>query len=493
MNLKKCKERQKLVLEKMKYYGYITQNQSLQAQNEKLKFASQRQDYPKYPYFIDFIDYLLRKTYGDDVVRRGGLRVYTTLNPKVQELAEKTIKEGIKAIPKASGVKQGALISVNVENGYIQALVGGVDFAKSNYNRAVYARRAPGSSFKPVVYLTGLRMGAITPESPIVDAPISFNTGWNIWSPHNWDGKYMGRMTIRKALTLSRNTPTVRIALKVGLDRIIETARLLGIKSPIDRNLSVVLGSAGISPLEMITVYSTLARNGVFIEPIAIRKIEDSQGNIIELNKPSPIQVVSRNFVKELNSILIDVVEKGTAKPAKLDDRQVAGKTGTTDSVKDIWFTGFTPDTSTTIWLGNDENQKLHGVFSSNCAELWKDFTQKYYKITNIAPRQFELPDKQIITAKKSKKIDKDKDKKPLNNDKTVSKSTNKIKNKSKISKNIELKPFSDEKIVKKLNNIEIKPKDKKVKNKINNEKVEKKPAINNPTPATDEENNKTP
>ena len=205
-------------------------------------------------------------------MRRGGLRVYTTLNPKVQEIAEKTIREGVKNIPQGSGVKQGALISIDVKNGYIQALVGGVDFAKSNYNRAIYSRRAAGSSFKPVVYLTGLRMGAIKPDSPIVDAPISFNTGWNIWSPHNWDGKYMGRMTITKALTLSRNTPTVRMALKVGLDRIIETARLLEIKSPINRNLSIVLGSSGVSPLEMITVYSNLREMGFTLSLLLLEK-----------------------------------------------------------------------------------------------------------------------------------------------------------------------------------------------------------------------------
>jgi len=415
-NFKASKMRQKIVLQKMEYYGYITHKQRILAENKKIKFAVRSQSYCKYPYFIDYVSYMLRKTYGDNVVRRGGLKVYTTLDPKAQELAEKTINEGVKLIPKGSGVRQGSLVSINVDNGYVQALVGGIDFAKSNYNRAVYAKRAAGSSFKPVVYLTGLRLGKITPESSIADAPISFNTGWNIWCPHNWDGKYMGKMTIRKALTLSRNTCTVRIALKVGIDAILETARKVGIKSKINRDYSIALGSLCLSPLEMATVYSTLARQGAYIEPTCIRKVVDNQGNVIEVHQPNPIQIVKPDYVRQLDSILVDVVEKGTGKLAKLDDRPVAGKTGTTDDVKDIWFTGFTPDTVTSIWLGNDENQPLKGVFSSNCAQLWGIYMKEFYKVKKIPPAYFTPPDKANIekfkkleALGKKEKIEKDK------------------------------------------------------------------------------------
>ena len=192
----------------------------------------------------------------------------------MQEIAEKAIREGVENLSEGSGADQGALVSINVDKGYIQALVGGVDFSESNFNRATQAKRAAGSSFKPIVYLTGFRMGKITPTTPIVDAPISFNTGWNVWCPKNWDGKYMGKMNVRKALTLSRNTPTVRMDFKVGLDPIIETARLVGIKSKIKHDYSILLGSLGISPLEMATAFSTFAREGTYIEPIAIRRVE---------------------------------------------------------------------------------------------------------------------------------------------------------------------------------------------------------------------------
>ncbi|EKE04366.1 MAG: hypothetical protein ACD_20C00085G0023 [uncultured bacterium] len=428
-NFEGAKIRQKLALERMEHYGYITHNQRLEAEKQPIKLASPKQSYSKYPYFIDYVSYVLRQTYGEDVVRRGGLKVYTTLDPEVQEIAEKTINEGIKSIPKGSGVSQGALVSINVDNGYIQALVGGVDYSKSNFNRAAFSKRAAGSSFKPVVYLTGLRLGKITPQSPIVDAPISFNTGWNIWSPHNWDGKYMGKMTVRKALTLSRNTPTVRVALKVGVDSIIETARLLGIKSSINRNFSIALGSTGVSPLEMATVYSTLARDGVYIEPTIIRKIEDSDNNILEAHEPDLIRVVSPNFVAQLNSILVDVVEKGTGKFAILKGRNVAGKTGTTDDVRDIWFSGYTPDTATVIWMGNDQNTPLHGVFSSNCAQLWGAFSQEYYNVKKIPPRYFTKPEDSVV---KPDKNDKDKQVSLKNPKKKDPKSENKKKEKSK-------------------------------------------------------------
>lgn len=418
-NMKEAKQRQLIVLNKMHEFGYITKKQKYEAYAGPLKLAPRRFAYAKYIYFVDYVSYLLRKKYGDAFVRRGGLNVYTTLDPEVQQIAEKTIIDGVKSVA-GSGVREGALVSINVKNGYIQALVGGIDFKKSQFNRAVLAKRPVGSGFKPVVYLTGLRLGVINPNSTIYDAPVAYRTKWNVWCPHNWDGKYMGKMTVRKALTLSRNTPTVRVALKVGVDEIIKTARLLGIKSHIRRGFSMVLGSSEITPLEVATFYSTLARDGVYIEPIAIRYIKDNKGNIIEMANASPTRVFKSEPVRELDSILIDVVEKGTGKSAKLEGRQVAGKTGTTDSVKDIWFNGFTPDTATTIWMGNDENQALGGVFSSNCAVLWNKFSTEYYKKKNIPPENFPLPEMELAKMKnnikdaKTKKDIIDETKKPL-------------------------------------------------------------------------------
>ena len=410
-NLQLAKQRQKIVLEKMLEAGYITKKQKDLAYAGPIRLKPRKFEYPKYIYFVDYVTYLLRKEYGDNIVRRGGFKVYTTLDPKVQEIAEKTMTAGVKALA-GTGVREGALVCIDVNTADILAVVGGMDYEKSQYNRAVLAKRPVGSGFKPVVYLTGLRLGVITPDSIIYDAPVSYRTKWNVWSPHNWDGRYMGKMTIRQALTLSRNTPTVRIALKVGINKIIETARLLGIKSLIRPGFSMVLGSSEITPLEVATSYSTLARDGIFIEPSAIRYVKDSKGNTIEIPDRNPVRVFDSKFIRELTSILMDVVEKGTGRSARIEGRQVAGKTGTTDSVKDVWFSGYTPDTVTTIWMGNDQNTSLHGVFSSNCAILWKNFMTSYYQAKNIAPQTFPMTEQEISKyAPKKIKIENEKDK----------------------------------------------------------------------------------
>ncbi len=400
-NYEKSRERQKLVLERMQEYGFITAKQEEEVLKDKVTLKPREIAFSKYQYFVDHVLYLLRKRYGESLVRKGGLKIYTTLDPEVQEIATKTIVEGVKKLPRYTRVREGALVSIDVKTGYIKALVGGVNYDSSQFNRATQAKRATGSGFKPIVYLTAFRLGLINPKSYVVDAPIAYRTKWNVWCPHNWDGRYMGRMTVRKALTLSRNTPTVRVALEAGLDRVIETARLLGIKSHMDRGYSIVLGSAGITPLEVATAYSTIARDGVYLEPTAIRRVIDSKGNLLEANKRQPIRVIGSKFVRLLVSILIDVVEKGTGRQARLEGRPVAGKTGTTDDFKDVWFNGFTPDTVTTIWLGNDENESLNGIWSSNCARLWKNFSKDYYELKNIPPEPFKQPEPDFEAKKK--------------------------------------------------------------------------------------------
>lgn len=397
-NFKAAKARQEVVLGKMYKDGFITQTQYKNAVNYKFKFYPPIEQTSKYSYFVTHVIKELEKKYGETVVRRGGLRVYTTLDPDIQELAENVIKNNVRSI-RYSGVRQGALVSINVENGYVIAIVGGVDFDKSNFNRATQSKRALGSTFKPIVYLTAFRKGLITPNSIVKDAPITLSDGWTSWSPHNWDGRYMGSMTARKALYLSRNTPTVRLASKLGPDAIIETARELGINSHMERNLSICLGSAGVPPIELATAFSTIARGGVYIEPILVRRIEDSRGKVIEINEPHPEKRVDSNSVNTLISILIDVVDKGTGKNAKLKDRVVAGKTGTSDEMRDIWFTGFTPDMVAAVWMGNDANKPMHGVFSSNCAKAWHDFAVGYYNKVKIPPKTFEKPS-DVVTKK---------------------------------------------------------------------------------------------
>lgn len=387
------------VLNAMVTFGYITPKQRDAAAAEKIELNRRMPKPSKHPYFIQFAIQQLEEKFGESVVRQGGLKVYTTMDQPVQDLAEKSLYDEMDTI-KFSGAREGAFIVSDLSTGQVLALVGGRNFEKSQFNHATQQHRAIGSTFKPVVYLTGFRLGLITPETPISDSPVCFSNGYSNWCPHNWDGRYMGAMNVRKALTLSRNTTTVKLGLKMGIDPVIETARLAGIESPIDRNFSSLLGSAGITPLEVMTVYSTIARSGVYMKPTVIMKVEDSRGREIPIDKPQPERRFAPEPVNNLISILIDVVEKGTGKNAIIEGRPVAGKTGTTDEMRDIWFAGFTADMSAVVWMGNDEYKPLHGVFSSNSAKVWGNFAREYYKMYPIPVGQFPKPEKILVEKK---------------------------------------------------------------------------------------------
>lgn len=386
--------RQLAVLAKMEQYGYITPQQAKEARDAEVTLKGREVKPSKHPYFVAHVIQELMALYGEDVVRRGGLKVYTTVDSDIQSAAEEALEKAVKGLPEYTHVTNGALISIDVPTGEIMALVGGVDFSKSQFNNATQAYRAAGSQFKPFVYLTGFRLGMITPESPISDKPISFNTGVSIWKPKNWDGRFMGAMTIRKALTLSRNTPTVQIGMRVGIEEVIRTARLAGIESPIDPNFASLLGSSGVPPIEMATAFATFARGGVRMNPTAIRRVENVQGESLPFDKPVPRRTLDGASVSQLNSILVDVVEKGTGRSAQLPERTVAGKTGTTDKVRDIWFTGYTPDMVATVWMGNEKYVPLKGVFSSNAAKVWHDYAEAYYAKKPVKATDFMAADK---------------------------------------------------------------------------------------------------
>lgn len=384
--------RQLTVLDAMERYGYITEEQHEEAIATPVNLNHNKPRASAYPYFVAHVIQELVAEFGEDIVRRGGLVVTTTLDQEAQKAAEKALIEHVKNLPDYTKVTDGALVAIDTEESEILAMVGGIDFQKSQFNNATQMRRAAGSTFKPIVYLTGMRKGLITPESKISDKPIAYPTGSGVWRPKNWDGRFMGEMTIRKALTLSRNTTTVQVGMKVGIDSVIETAHLAGITSDIDRNSSSFLGSSGISPLEMATVYTTFARHGIRQYPTVILSVEDSRGYRAELSDREKKQVFNPSDVAMLNSILVDVVEKGTGKRAQLKDRKVAGKTGTTDRVRDIWFSGFTPDMAAVVWMGNKNYVPLRGVFSSNAATVWHDFAKAYYDSHDKPASEFLAP-----------------------------------------------------------------------------------------------------
>lgn len=387
-------ERQREVLDKMAEYGFVTQKQADGAKSQKLAFRKFVSPYQKYPHYIAYVNELLHQKY-DALELQRGLKVYTNLDPAAQSHAEKTLDESIKKAP--PGISQGALVSVRVNDGAVLALVGGVGkFEKHQWNRAV-SPHTMGSSFKPFVYLSGFMKG-LTPDSIVLDSPVSVPSGGHIYSPKNFDSVFKGPMTIRTALAQSRNVCAIRVAMFDGINNVIDTARMAGISSRLDPYLPIALGACAASPLEMAGAYSTFARGGVQMTPQVLRTVTTPEGKLLANFAPSPRKVFDSRPVSLLVDSMQTVVQKGTGLYAKLPDRPVAGKTGTSDQSRDIWFVGFTPDVCTAVWAGNDFNQRVHGKAVTGgmiMAAIWKKYMTGYYKDHPTPIAHFPAPSKE--------------------------------------------------------------------------------------------------
>jgi penicillin-binding protein 1A len=254
---------------------------------------------------------------------------------------------------------EGALVAVEPYTGFIKAMVGGYDFKKSEYNRAIFAERQPGSAFKPVIYAAAMDSG-YTPASIIVDEPVTYMEGQsNEWSPENYDHEYHGPTRLREALVYSRNIVTVKLADEMGLDVVINYANQLGFKDAIPKNLSIALGSFTTTPLEMASVYNVFASNGLKLKPLSMKYIVDPKGRILESSEPAPEQVISPQTSFLITSMMEDVVAYGTGWRAKALARPVAGKTGTTNDYKDAWFAGYSSSLTACVWVGFDDLKTL--------------------------------------------------------------------------------------------------------------------------------------
>lgn len=383
-------KRKNLVLKQMREFGYISKKQYESAIKEKLYFNSSPGQFELYPYYFSYVLEELKKRFDVQKLRAKGYRVFTGLDPDAQRKAERILNEEIKNAP--YGVTQYGLASVDVRTGQIRVIVGGVgDYWKHQWNRATNPHTI-GSAFKPFVYLTAFEAGILDPNTKIKDSKVEIPDGDMVWTPKNFDGEYLGNITVREALVKSRNLPAVKVARQVGIENVIKIAKACGIESELLPNLSVALGSCAISPLEAASSYATFARGGIYIKPILIRRIEDPKKRIVEKNDPVPIRAASQDAVSILVSILQDVVKRGTGTLAKLDDRPVGGKTGTSDKSRDVWFIGFTPDLSTAIWGGNDHFKPIHGkgvTGGAIVARVWKKYYQAYYEDNDLPPGSF--------------------------------------------------------------------------------------------------------
>ncbi|MFH0800811.1 MAG: penicillin-binding protein 1A [bacterium] len=379
VNFKLAKERQALVLQRMVANGYISFKKAREALHAPLKLAQTKEEFHtyKYPYFTTYVVHYLFSKYEPEVIFRGGLKVYTTMNVSMQETAQKALAEGVKrGLMAGYNCHQGALAALEPKTGYIRAMVGGVKFdTKSQFNRAWQARRQPGSAFKVFVYTAAIDSG-FTPTTIIQDSPISYPmVDGTTWSPRNSDGGYWGSITLTQALQFSRNVCAVRMIEKLGPGKVIDYAYRMGIKEKLEPNLSLALGSSVVTPLQMASAFGVLAHGGIKVEPIPVKLIKDFEGNVIEDNtNPYQEAVIPFSTASTMTGILQKVIEAGTGTAAQIG-RPAAGKTGTTNDFRDAWFIGYTPQMAAAVWIGNDDySPMVHSYGGDIPAGIWAKF-----------------------------------------------------------------------------------------------------------------------
>lgn len=334
------------------------------------------------PHFVSYILFnRLLPNYGTEMVYRGGLRVHTTIDLDLQKKAEELV----------SKMKhEGALVALDPNTGEILALVGGRDFDASKFNRATQAFRQPGSAFKPIVYATALENGYRAVDH-LLDAPLIFPNGWE---PGNTEANYDGEVTLMDALARSINTVAIRLAQIDGVSRVVEMARRMGISTPhLPEDLSLALGTASVTPLEMCVAYSTFANNGYKVEPYGIKEIKGKNGESIEQNGPKLANAISVTTAVTARSMLEQVAVWGTGAKARIDGHQTFGKTGTTNDWTDAWFAGGIPGLVVVVYVGNDDHTPLGGKTTGTVAAVpvWKEFVSFAVKKLKL-PSTFILP-----------------------------------------------------------------------------------------------------
>lgn len=381
-NLEAAKTRQATVLNQMAKYGFISQEDADAAKAEDLGLRSpeslKQVRGSRASYFISYIEQVISDKYDVEALYKEGLKIYTTLDLDMQEAAERSLEANLPDFyTDANGLRQpqGAIVAIDPHNGHILAMVGGR--GTDHFNRATQAVRQPGSAFKPFVYIGAVEKG-MTPGTIVDDSPITIAG----WSPQNYSRTFSGKMTLRQALINSVNVPAVKVAQEVGMHNILANAENMGISTLVfkggnnDDNLAAALGglTQGVIPLDMASAYGVLANGGVHVEPQAIIRIVDRNGNVLEENTAKGTQVISQKTAYIVTNMLESAVLHGTGGNAYIG-RPMAGKTGTTDDTKDAWFVGYTPDVATAVWIGDDFDGTLQGLTGGTVpAAIWRDF-----------------------------------------------------------------------------------------------------------------------
>jgi penicillin-binding protein 1A len=512
VNPERAKRRQGVVLRRMVDEKLITEEQFKELYQQDLYFKKRGKEETIAPYFLEMIRQYLSAKYGETMVYKGGLKVYTTLSPALQKIANDALESGLRELDKRQGyrgpvghkseeevaelktnpggklltdiepgnilegvvaevdkkgatvyvsglpgriglsgmtwarrrlegndlihdvsnhpkdkptdilspgdvvqvkilrvdrkkdrlvlaldqepVVEGALISLDPRTGAIKAMVGGYDFKRSQFNRAVAARRQPGSAFKPIIYATALSQG-MTPATVLLDAPIVYTdeTTAKVWKPENYESRFYGPISLREALIHSRNLATVHLLDRVGIRNVIRFAEKLGIREKLTPDLSLALGSSVVTLEELTSAYGVFANEGVRVDPVSVLSVEDSYGNILEEHLPAAERAISRETAYLITNILMDVVQHGTGQRAKVLGRPLAGKTGTTNDFTDAWFVGFAPNLATGVWVGFDDMRSLGNREAGARAALpiWIAYNRS--ALEQVPPATFSMPD----------------------------------------------------------------------------------------------------
>ena len=404
----KIRTRRDKVLERMLELGMISESEYREGIGKSVEVRSFVPQSNEAPYFVSYLVKELEQDYSLDMLTSEGLRVFTTLDVEMQRAATRCLQEGLVRLeerypaqldssPKgAEDVLQGSLVALEPHTGYIRALVGGRDYGKSRFNRAVQARRQPGSLFKPLVYLAALERGPAgrpdyTASSTLPDEPLEVRYEGKRWSPRNFNEQYHGKVTLRSALEQSLNCATVWLSQRIGLERVLETAARFGLTMPEAPLPAVVLGSFEASPLEMASVFGTFANQGVQCTALAIRKVLDKDGKTLKRRRIEVRQAASPQVCFLVTHLLKGVIQRGTAREvSKALPVAVAGKTGTTNDYRDAWFAGYTSRLASLVWVGFDTPRSMGLSGAVAALPIWTQFMKEV--ATDVPQENFEPP-----------------------------------------------------------------------------------------------------
>jgi 1A family penicillin-binding protein len=389
------------VLNRMTIAGHISSTQRDQALTDSLHLNPKKRIQNRTPYLVETIKEEISRRWGGSALSFGALDIHTTLDIQMQKNAQRSVDQGVLDLDTRLGFPsyqsasaeerknyvQVALLCVDYRTGHVKAMIGGRDIFTSYYNRATTARRQPGSGFKPIVYLSAFESGEVTPLTTFIDEPRTYIVNRKGWAPKNFQDSYLGLTTAAWALIRSANATSVQIVQKIGPDRVVETARRLGVSSPLLAVPSIALGSNEVTMLDLVTAYGTIANTGLRVDPTFITRIIDrNTGQLLYQHRPSPVPTVDPVNAYTVTRLMENVINRGTGYAVRRlgFSGRAAGKTGTTNDNTDAWFTGFTPELVTSVWVGFDsrksgnrlreEKTRRQITGGSGAAPIWTTF-----------------------------------------------------------------------------------------------------------------------